>query len=178
MSAQAHTEERHLRLLSPAQAPPPTGIERLTIPSSPRLDRFLQAAAQAGLSAPEAVRLGVERALVVRDTQLVDLDVESARRMLRRAAAAARPSRPLCDEAAAYVRGLSARRPVQAPPEQEALEVELPPNLLTRAHGTVPEIALHDGIVEEMIGWERAARMEGRSMSEWALKVLAARRAA
>lgn len=115
---------------------------------------------------------------MVRDTQLVDLDVESARRLLRRAAATARPALPLASEEASYVRRLSAGRPVHVPPAGEPLDVELPPNLLTRARGTVPEISLNDGIVEEMVLWERAARMEGRSMSEWALKVLAARRAA
>lgn len=177
MSARANTDTHPLRLLSSASRAP-SGEERLTIPASPRLDRFLQAAAQAGLLSTDAVRLGVERALVVRDTQLADLDVESARRLLRRAAATARPGLPLTDREASYLRSLGARRPIQPPPAGEPLEVELPPNLLTRARGTVPETSLNDGIVEEMVRWEMAARMEARSMSEWALKVLAARRAA
>jgi hypothetical protein len=177
MSVQAHTPARHLRLLSDEQARP-TAIDRLTVPSSPRLDRFLEAAARAGLSAPEAIRLGIEHALVVRDTQLGDLDVESARRLLRRRAAVARPCHPLTNNEAAYVRRLGAGRAVPAPPAGSDVAVDLPPNLLTRADGTVTEVALHEGIVEEMIGWELAARMEARSMSEWALKVLLAWRAA
>lgn len=176
MSAQAHTPGPHLRLLTDQARP--TASERLTVPASPRLDRFLGAAARAGLSAPEAVRLGIEHALVVRDTQLGNLDVESARRLLRRAAAAARPSHPLTSDEAAYVRCLGAGRPVPAPPAGSMVATDLPPNLLTRANGTVTEVALHEGIVEEMIGWELAARMEARSMSEWALKVLFAQRAA
>lgn len=177
MSARAHTENRRLRLVGSAQGSP-EALERLMIPTSPRLDRFLQASARCGLSASEAVRLGVERALVVRDTQLADLDVESGRRILRQAATAARPSLPLPDEEAAYVRKLGAKRAVEAASPGEEIAVDLPPSLLARANGVVPETVLHEGVVEEMISWELAARMEARSMSEWALKVLLARSAA
>lgn len=45
--------------------------------------------------------------------------------------------------------------------------------LLTQVRDTVPETSLHPGAVAEMLAWERAARLEGRTMLEWSLKVLA-----
>jgi hypothetical protein len=44
-----------------------------------------------------------------------------------------------------------------------------------RAGGRVDAAVLHPGAVEEMISWERAAVLAGRSMGEWAVRVLAGR---
>jgi len=175
MSGFAHTPSTPLRVVHGA-ADSGAGEEHLAIPPSPQLKEFLAHAASSGLKPHEAVRLGVERALVLRDSQLFDLDVESARGMLRRAAAEAQISREIPVQEAAYLRGLSVGRPAAPPRLREPLVVHLPAGLLIRAKGTVAEAALHRGAVGEMILWERAARLEGRSMSEWALKTLGLRR--
>jgi len=141
---------------------------------SQRLSDFLGAAAQAGLDATLAVRLALERALVLHDAEELRLDVERARRTLSRAAANARATRPLTPRQAGYVRRLYSSAP-QAPVVVEgSLCVELPDELLTRARDTVPETVLHSEAVLEMLAWERAARLQGRTMLEWALKTLAA----
>jgi len=144
---------------------------------SPQLTSFIEAAARIGLGEAEAVCLGLERALLLRDVQLLGFDVESARKLLVAAAAAARPSRPLSGAEAAGVRELSARRPVVPVDTAQGLIVSISQRILSRARDTVPETALHAAGVEEMLAWELAARLEGRPMGEWGLKALALRKA-
>jgi hypothetical protein len=145
-------------------------------PSS-QLTDFIERAADLGLGAAEAVRLGLERALVLLDAQLLGFNVESARGLVAHAAAATRPAQPLSGAEAAHVRRLSARRPVPATDVSNGLTVSICQPILTRARGAVPETALHVAGVEEMLAWEIAARLEGRPMGEWALKALALRKA-
>ena len=176
MSASAHTPPARLRLIVSTDIQDLASDEALSVPRSPRLENFLRDAAAAGLEATAAIRLGIERALVLREGQLFNLDVESVRRRLRAAASGSRPCQALPPSEAAYVRELSARRPVALGEISDPLSVELPAALLTRARGVVAEASLHAGAVEEMIAWEIAARLEGRSMSEWALKTLSTSR--
>jgi hypothetical protein len=164
----------------PAATPPrvvvtnrkPGGLEQLCLPASPRLNSFLEAAAQVGLDAPLAVRLAIERALVLLDGRSSRMDVERICRILNIASHEARAKRPLSTRQAAYVRSLYDVTPKVAVVVEGTLEVELPEELITRADGTVSELALHAEAVGEMLAWERAARLHGYTMTEWALKVL------
>jgi hypothetical protein len=151
--------------------------EHLHLPPSSRLSRFVAAAAAAGLDPPDAVRLALERALALVDAcAAFSIDVETSRLLLRRASAAARPVRQLTAANSRYVRMLSCRQPKQVGDLSEGLVVALPDRVVTRARGELTELALHEGVVEEMISWEIAAMLEGRTMCEWALSTLAARR--
>jgi hypothetical protein len=171
----------HLQLVRPS---PDTalraGEDRLHLPPTPRLRKFLAAAASAGLEPTDAVRLALERALALEDAcDAFPLDVESARRELRRAGADSQPLRELTSAQAGYVRALSAGRARRVEELNEDLVVALPDRVTTRARGQLTELALHDGVVAEMIAWEIAATLEGRTMGEWALVTLAvARRSA
>lgn len=173
MSAQSRTAPTHLRLLPPSEEAAARGTELLSLAPSPRLQSFLEEAAQAGREPAEAVRLALERALVLHDACEFPFDVESARRHLRRAAAAARPQRELPPGVAAYLRELSAPRPCFPPRLESDLQVELPERLLIRARADIGESAFHAGAVAEMVSWEIAAVLEGRTMAEWSLHVLA-----
>lgn len=176
MSANAHTPAPRLSLIE-GDLHRPAAAERLVLAPSPQLTDFIAQAADLGLGATEAVRLGLERALLLRDGQFLGFDVESARRLLVCAAGAARPIQPLCGTEPAQVRHLSVRQPVPADDVTDGLTVSVRQQILTRARAHVPETALHAAGVEEMLAWEIAARLEGRPMGEWGLKVLALRKA-
>jgi len=176
MSVGAHTPTPHLSLVE-SHASQPNAAERIVLSPSSQLTSFIERAAQQGLDAPEAVRLGLERALLLLDAQFLDYDVESARRLLVQAAAAARPVQPLSGEEARRVRRLAARRPAPPADTAEGLTISVCQQILTRARRSLPENALHAGAVEEMLAWEIAAHLEGRSMGEWGLKALALRKA-
>lgn len=176
MSADAHTPTPHLSLVE-NHASEPKAAERVVLSASSQLTAFVERSAHLGLDVTEAVRLGLERTLLLRDAQLLGFDVESARRLLVHAAAPARSARPLSSEEAARVRRLSVRRPVPPADTAEGLAVSVDQQVLTRARGAVPQNALHAGAVEEMLAWELAARLEGRRMGEWGLKALALRKA-
>lgn len=176
MSADARTSAPHLSLVraSPdSERRPPSGRERLRLPPSARLTAFVSAAAEAGLDPSEAVRLGLERALALADAGVFPFDVEVARRRLRQAAREAHASRPLTPTQAAYVRTLSSARPRPTADGSGGLVVDLPDRVLTRARDDVAETALHAGAVPEMVAWEIAATLAGRTMGEWALLELA-----
>lgn len=175
MSVDTRTPAPHLSLV---RTPPngshrrPSG-ERLRLPPSPRLTAFVAAAAEAGLGPSEATRLALERALALADAGVFPFDVEVARRRLRRAAKEAHPCRPLTPAQAAYMRTLSPARPRPPINVSAGLVVELPDRVLTRSRDTVAEAALHAGAVPEMVAWEIAATLAGRTMGEWALRTLA-----
>lgn len=173
MSAQGRTTSTSLSLLPASGGAAASETELPSLPPSLSLEGFLGEAARAGLEPAEAVRLALERALVLQDACEFPLDVESARRLLRRAAAGARPQRELPPGLAAYLRELSARRPCTPPRLQSDLQVELPERLLIRARAEAGESAFHAGAVAEMIAWEIAAVLKGRTMAEWSLRVLA-----
>ncbi|HVY79066.1 MAG TPA: hypothetical protein VG898_11220 [Solirubrobacterales bacterium] len=129
----------------------------------------MTAAAAAGLDLPEAVSLGLQRALVLADAPAIGIDSEVARRRLRDAAADARPAFPLGDAEAARVRGLSFPTPVAPARLNAPVVVPVPPRTLVRARGNVPVSRLCSAAVPEMISWEVAALLAGRTMGEWAL---------
>lgn len=166
-----------LTLVAAAPAPPverdPGAVDlRITAP----LREFLDAAAASGLDADRAVELAIGRALALRDCESLAPDVETARERLNSAAAAARPRYPLSGQRATLVRTLTARRPIAALEVGERLRVFVPERLLVRARTALTTAVLRPGVVEEMIDWETAAAMEGRTMGEWALHALARRR--
>jgi hypothetical protein len=177
MSASA---ANHLRSVSPpgrSDSRPP-GPEGFRLAPSPRLAGFVEAAARTGLEAPDAVRLGLERALVLADAARLGFGVEAARGLLDRAAARVRPRQPLPAVQARYVRALTVPRPVPAVDVSDGLAVTVPDRLSIRAAGHVRPVDLHPAAVPEMVAWETAAALEGRTMGEWALAVLANARAA
>lgn len=135
--------------------------------------RFVRAAADHGLEVEQAVRLAVEHELVLGDADELGVTREMARHVLTTAATAARPQRPLSARQAAYVRGLSLVRPRRSTELLEA-SVALPCRLLTRTAGRIRTSAFDAAMIGEMIAWERAAALEGRTMAEWALKLIAA----
>jgi hypothetical protein len=148
------------------------------IPATPAIQRFLAIAAGAGLAPPDAVRLAIERELILIDADPLGLGIEATRYALGKAAAQARPTIALTTGQGAYVRALAARRPLQATVPDEPFHVAIPDQLLARSRGLVTTTALDPDAVDEMIAWEIAAALAGRSMTEWALKQLAVLRAA
>lgn len=149
----------------------------LSLPRTVAVERFLLAAAVHGLDIEQAARLAVERELVLADGDELGISRERTRNVLGRAAADARPSRPLSSHQAAYVRALSVVRPRRG--RGEVVDpVELPCHLLTRCGGRVRITAFDASVVGEMVAWERAAALEGRTMTEWALKRMASTRRA
>lgn len=170
---------RHLALVHSVRTRAGNGRERVVLGPSPRLTAFVETAARHGLGASGAVRLGIERALALADAELFGLDAGTARSLLSVAASKARPQRELAPAQAAYVRRLSASKPVEPADPSAGLRVRVPERVLTRARGTVHPSALRPEAVSEMLAWEIAATLEGRRLGEWALSILAqARRAA
>jgi hypothetical protein len=180
VSASSRTSGRHLKLVPSSSAS--TGAarfeERLLIPPSKRLREFVCSAAEAGLDAPDAVRLALERALALVDAAAFGLDMEAARGTLTHAAESAQASRPLTQAQAAYVRSLGKATARPPAPVEEGLVVTLPDRVLTPARDTVSESAFQAAVVPEMLAWEIAAALEGRTMCEWALRTLARTHAA
>jgi hypothetical protein len=176
MSGSTRIPPAHLRLVR-------TGFgraaeERLFLRPSTRLDRFAAASAALGLDPEEAVRLALEHALALEDAAALGFDVDGARRRLNRAAEGAQAKRPLGDVEAARVRRLGVALPRSAPPFAEGLSVSLPERLLTRARDSLTESAIRPAVVTEMVTWQIAASLAGRTLGEWALRTLAERRSA
>lgn len=171
---------RHLDLLPPSPGPGRAGsidaVGVISLPKEPGVVRFLEVSADAGLAASDAVRLALTRALVLADIGPFGFDVMAARHLLRTVAASARPRRPLAPEQASYARRLSMGRPTSAPSMTTDLSVCVPEMLLSRAEEKVRPATFSPEIVSEMVAWELAATLDGRTMGEWALTTLAAAR--
>jgi len=151
----------------------PAGLqEQLCLTPSPRLVRFFEAAAKAGLDVTLAVRLALERALVLLDGQSLRLDSEHVCQLLNEASKDVRATCPLSARQAAYVRLLYSGS--QAPPVSigHQLSVPVPDDVMTRARTAVSATALTEDAVPEMLAWERAARLQGRTMLEWSMVTL------
>jgi hypothetical protein len=148
------------------------------LPDHPRIEAFLDAAERHGLPREQAVRLAVERELVLSDAEACSLPPDSARYLLNRLAEVARPDRALPPARADYVRRLriAARRDSRSARVER--DIELPDTLAVRVADGVRLGAFDADAVHEMIAWEAAAAMAGRTMTEWALKAFAVRRAA
>lgn len=151
---------------------------KLAIPPSRRLDAFAARSAEAGLTTAAAARLAIERALALADAPLFDLDAATARVLLRRAAARARPQQPLAAATAAYVRTLTATRATTPDDVARGLTVDVPDRLACRLHAGIPPTAFDAEAVPDLVAWEVAATLEGRTIGEWALEMLAAVRLA
>jgi hypothetical protein len=178
MSGSVRTQLSHLRLVGASHGA--EGQKRtLLLLRSPRLERFAAAAAAAGLDLPQAVRFALEHGLALQDAAAFGLDADTARRLLNRAAAGARATRPLGDGEAARLRRLTQRAPRPAAALPERLKVKLDDRTSTRVRDSLNESAIRPAVVEEMISWQVAATLEGRTVGEWALHTLArGRRAA
>jgi hypothetical protein len=169
MSAQSRTRRLHLTAVNNQ----PAGAERLRLELTPQLRGFLELAASAGLDHEVAVRLGLERALVLSDARELRLTGERARRILNLAGAELRANVALGSTQSAYLRSLYQQTASIEPLVDDSVAIELPEEILTLARDSITESALHDGAVDEMLTWERAARVKGRTMREWGLKALA-----
>jgi hypothetical protein len=166
----------HLQLVRGARDTPtrrnsPPG--RVTLPRTPELQHFLRATADRGLDSSQALRLAIERALVLIDIDGLLLERSFARRLLCSVAKRAGVHRPLPPERAVYLRRLIAARPLPERECPDTLTVQLPQELLARARGVVPLTALGEDAIAEMIAWEQAAVLDGRTMAEWSLLALA-----
>jgi hypothetical protein len=147
--------------------------EALLLPGSPSLQEFVAAAAEAGLGAEEALRLGIERALLLYDLGELGIDRDLARRRLRESAALARAEIELTADLAAWVRRLSMARAVPVTSVQAGASVNLPDRLLARAGEKLGTRYLRAEAVAEMIAWELAAATSAQTMGEWAFRELA-----
>jgi hypothetical protein len=166
----------HLQLIHSAPdvaAHRASAYNSLTLPTTPALKSFLRHSAALGLDPTDALRLAIERELVLADADSLGVDRHAARHMLCDMAARARVRRGLNTDEAAYIRSLSTGRAVHAPRLAGSLTVTLPQTLLSRAHGTVSTTALEHAAAPELVAWELAARLEGRTMGEWALLAFA-----
>jgi hypothetical protein len=161
-----------LRLVTSAGPIPPLR-EGIRLPPSPRLDDFLAAAANEGLEPSEATRLAIERFFALADAAALGIGVEASRRLLDETAQRARPNHSPPTREASRVRELAIRRPVAQLSAGSGLEVAVPERLLTRIGKRIPARTLHAEFVPEMVRWELAAALEGRTMGEWALRTLA-----
>lgn len=177
MSGGARITPSHLQLV-PGERTDGCEVQVLRLPASPRLDRFAAASAEAGLELREAVRLAIDHALALQDAGAFGLDADTARRLLNRAAAGARASRPLGARSAEQVRRLGSGSPKPAASLPDGLEVELSERVLARIGAPLTEAAIRPAVVEEMISWQIAATLAGRTLGEWALHALARGRAA
>lgn len=169
------TGSNHLSLVSSSESS--GGAEAVRLEPSNRLQNFVETAAQAGLAPAEAVEMAIERALALADGARLCGDIELARRRLSLAADAARPRRGTSPEQASRVRRLTTARSLEAADVGEGLVVPLPACRLSRA-ADVHESYIHADIVSEMVAWEVAAVLEGRTVGEWALWTLGSSRAA
>jgi hypothetical protein len=151
--------------------------EILVLDGDESLQRLVDAAARIGLHAEEAVRLGMERGLVLADLSDLGIDPDLARRRLRGAAVRARPELELTADLANWVRRLGMARPVSAVSVEDGLRLRLADRLLVRGAAEVGRRHLCAEAVQEMVAWERAAALGARTMGEWALRELSLARA-
>jgi hypothetical protein len=145
---------------------PATG---LALRPAPRVRRFLSVAAQHGLAPDDAIRLALEHYLALVDLQALRMEEGALRATLGAVATRARPSSSLGVADAARVRMLSLARPLPALELTDPLTFALPARLCTRLDGLISPELLDHRVVGEMIAWERAAILAGRTMGEWAL---------
>jgi len=149
-----------------AGGPPAT---ELALHPVPRVRRFLSVAAQYGLAPDDAVRLALEHHLALVDLQALRVEEGALRATLGAVATRTRPSSSLCTADAARVRRLTLGRPLSALELTDPLTFALPARLCTRLDGLLSPELLDHRVVGEMIAWERAAILAGRTMGEWAL---------
>lgn len=170
----------HLKLVHPSPGSRPQSSEHpiITVPADTSIRQFVDAAASFGLSMDTAGRLALERALVLVDIAPLGLDPDAAQYRLGSAALSTRPRRPLPPGQASYLRALRLGRAVRAQDLSGGLTIAAPERLLPRAREILQPATFEVRAIPEMISWETAAVIEGRSMSEWALTVLASARAA
>jgi hypothetical protein len=147
--------------------------EHVVLIASPQLTEFLEAAARLGLDAPLAVRLAIERRLVLDDALSFPIGQHVIRPTLNHAAAGIRPSQPLSAQQSAYVRLLNRQIPQVAVTVKDELRVGIPDDLATRVRCANPaQSTLYYEAVPEILTWERAARLQGFTMTEWAFRVI------
>lgn len=136
-------------------------------------------AAAAGLRLPEAAALAIEARLLLDDLAHGGTPTGLVTALLNRAAASERVDLPVAGSFGDYIRHLSARRPVAAQlPEHRTVEVPVALRLLARAV-QLPRAAPFAPVrFNDLIDWEVAAAISGRTLSEWGyLTVLRASRA-
>lgn len=177
VSGPAQTAASRLRLIQ-GQADVGAGQISVVLQPTERLKKFLASSAAAGVSDVDAVELAIERALVLADARALGLNAERASRLLGEAAARTRPHRTIGPQRSTTARRLAIRQPRRPTELDEAICVPVASHLATRAADQISGRAFAPGAIEEMVAWGRAAALEGRTMTEWGLRVLAGRLAA
>lgn len=141
--------------------------EPWTLPASPALRALAEAALAAGIELELALRLCLERALVVADLRAVGVEVARLDSLAARACVSGALDAADC----AYLRRLTRREDAgSARPLGDAIIVGLPSRLTARLLAAGPEELLERaGLdVEAALSWEIAAVLDGRTISEWA----------
>jgi hypothetical protein len=171
---------RDIELVHSRRSASATTHAELEVASHPKLKGFAVAADRAGMSVTDAVRLAIERDLVLTDASHFGLDAGGARYLLTKAARRTRPLNTLSAASAEYARSLRLRpRRRKLQQVHPSTRVAIPARLLTRAEGKIRLAAFDEAAIEEMVEWECAATLSGCTLAEWAFKaLLAAQRAA
>ena len=156
-----------------SQPSPRCPEEGLALPPTEEIQRFVDAAAAAGLVLEDAVRLGLERGLLLAEAVSLEMDSEITRRKLCAAASSARPELPLGASEAKRLRSLIIPQPVVSRRIDRQTVVPVPSRLLTRVRGRIPVSVLRPTVVSESIAWEVAAILAAKTIEEWGLFVLA-----
>jgi hypothetical protein len=152
------------------EAPAPTArpadrCEPWPVEDSSRLHALAAAAAACGVSTELAAILVVERALLASDLAAHGLNEVLPRlnAVARHASVAVELTEPL----SAYLRALSGRTRTAAGSLPQALV--LPMRLTERILARQGRPRLDEALLPLALAWERAAVLEGRTMSEWAV---------
>lgn len=122
-----------------------------------------------------AVAVAVERALVLRDAEANGFMRQTAADLLDRRGRETTVGVALSAAPAAYARTLTLKRPAPREDVREGLLVPVATRLIDRAR-TIDRLAAIDIAHDDLrsaLAWERAAMLNARTMSEWALSVLA-----
>lgn len=160
-----HPELRY----TPSLTRPGDHHQLVLVPASPALGRFAAAAAAAGLVLHQGLALCVERRLLLDDVAAAGFDPTWAVEALDAAATGAVARLPLSAAVANYVRALA------APPARSSelgtgpLRIMLPIRLVDRARQMGITRALEPEAIEAAMAWERAAALQGQTMSAWGL---------
>lgn len=143
-------------------ARPGDRLEPWPLRDAERVDAFARASRRAGAQFDVAARAVIERSLLVAD--LIKLGNGDAVDDLNALAEASTIQRPLTDGLAAYLRGLSSRDAATRGPY---LSVAIPVRLRERLGEGDPGARLDVNLISVALDWERAAVVQGMTMTEW-----------
>lgn len=146
-------------------ARPADRCEPWPVEDGPQLRSLAAAADVCGLSLELAAVLVVERALLA--GELAEYGFDGLPRRLDAMAARAKVTVELAEPLSAYLAALSRRRPRGAAGSLPRL-LAVPMRLTERILARPGRPQLDATLLRSALAWERAAVLEGRTMSEWA----------